>query len=108
MYTYIEGESPTIEAAALNNEPSITYIDFLSRLDAGTITYVEFFAPYGNIAYATFKEEINENNTTSRKRIGEGYPIEDPSGWSSPAFVIKAVAKKGVPYKFIVPGISGG
>jgi len=103
-FNYREGQSPTIDSSTLNNEPSITYIDFLSRLDAGTITYVEFLAPYGNVAYATYKEEI----TSSRKRIGEGYPIEDPTGWSSPAFVIKAVAKKGVPYKFIVPGIGGG
>ena len=28
-----------------------------------------------------------------------GYPIEDPEGWSSPAFVVKSVKKKGVPYK---------
>jgi hypothetical protein len=112
-FNYREGQSPTIDSSTLNNEPSITYIDFLSRLDAGTITYVEFLAPYGNVAYATYKEESKENEnssaiTSSRKRIGEGYPIEDPTGWSSPAFVIKAVAKKGVPYKFIVPGVGGG
>ena len=112
-FNYREGQSPTIDSSTLNNEPSITYIDFLSRLDSGTITYVEFLAPYGNVAYATYKEESKEDEnssaiTSSRKRIGEGYPIEDPTGWSSPAFVIKAVAKKGVPYKFIVPGIGGG
>ena len=32
--------------------------------------------------------------------------FKDPEGWSSPAFVIKAVAKKGVPYKFVVPGVN--
>lgn len=50
---------------------------------------------------------VPTTTTTESKpiRIGEGYPIEDPEGWSSPAFVIKAVAKKGVPYKFVVPGL---
>ena len=32
-----------------------------------------------------------------------GYPVEESKGWSSPAFVIRSVKDKGVPYKFIVP-----
>ena len=71
--------------------------------------YVEFLAPNGDAAYATFKdgsEGAGGGSSNKPIRIGEGYPIEDPEGWSSPAFVIKAVAKKGVPYKFVVPGLS--
>ena len=58
----------------------------------------------------TLKTKSAEGGSSSGSekpiRIGEGYPVEDPEGWSSPAFVIKAVAKKGVPYKFVVPGLS--
>lgn len=70
--------------------------------------FVEFLAPNGDAAYVTFKEGNEGGGSSNNKpiRIGEGYPIEDPEGWSSPAFVIKAVAKKGVPYKFVVPGLS--
>ena len=72
--------------------------------------FVEFLAPNGDAAYVTFKEgsEGAGGSSSNNKpiRIGEGYPIEDPEGWSSPAFVIKAVAKKKVPYKFVVPGLS--
>ena len=63
---------------------------------------MQFLAPNGDAAYATLKSESSNSKPI---RIGEGYPIEDPEGWSSPAFVIKAVAKKGVPYKFVVPGL---
>ena len=69
--------------------------------------FVEFLAPNGDVAYATFKEGSEGSSSNNKPiRIGEGYPIEDPEGWSSPAFVIKAVAKKKVPYKFVVPGLS--
>ena len=68
---------------------------------------MQFLAPNGDAAYATFKSSGDSKESNSKPiRIGEGYPIEDPEGWSSPAFVIKAVAKKGVPYKFVVPGLS--
>ena len=69
------------------------------------MAFVEFLAPNGDKAYATFKSS-EESNNSKPIRIGEGYPIEDPEGWSSPAFVIKAVAKANVPYKFVVPGLS--
>lgn len=72
----------------------------MDRLNSDEVSFVEFLAPNGDAAYVTFKA-----SSASRIRIGEGYPIEDPKGWSSPAFVIKAVAKKGVPYKFVVPGM---
>ena len=73
---------------------------------------MDFLAPNGDAAYATLRSAVegDESSTTKESnepiRIGEGYPVEDPTGWSSPAFVIKAVAKKGVPYKFVVPGLS--
>lgn len=67
---------------------------------------VEFLAPNGDAAYATLKSGDGDGRSAGgRIRIGEGYPVEDPKGWSSPAFVVKAVAKRGVPYKFVVPGL---
>lgn len=102
-FNYRGGESPTVAASDLN-EPSVPYAEFLEKLNANQVTFVEFLAPNGDKAYATFKSE--ESNNSKPIRIGEGYPIEDPEGWSSPAFVIKAVAKANVPYKFVVPGLS--
>ena len=93
------GESPTVDSSTLN-EASIPYSEFLDKLNSDQVSLVEFIAPNGDAAYVTFK-----SSNTSRIRIGQGYPIEDPGGWSSPAFVIKAVAKKGVPYRFVVPGL---
>ena len=43
--------------------------------------------------------------TTQQHRRSQPITLKDPEGWSSPAFVVKAVAKKGVPYKFVVPGL---
>ncbi len=97
------GDSPTIDASALN-EASVSYSEFLDKLNLGEVAFVEFLAPSGDAAYVTFKS--NDESKGLKIRIGEGYPIEDPKGWSSPAFVVKAVAKKGVPYKFVVPGLS--
>ncbi|KAL7429107.1 hypothetical protein ACHAXH_002737 [Discostella pseudostelligera] len=98
-FNYRGGDSPTVDSTTLN-EASIPYSEFLDKLNSGEVAFVEFLAPNGDAAYVTFKA-----SSTSRIRIGEGYPMEDPLGWSSPAFVIKAVAKKGVPYKFVVPGL---
>lgn len=102
-FNYRGGDSPTVAAADLN-EPSIPYAEFLEKLNANQVTFVEFLAPNGDKAYATLKSE--DSNNSKPIRIGEGYPIEDPGGWSSPAFVVKAVAKANVPYKFVVPGLS--
>ena len=99
---YTGGDSPTVDASKIDEE-SITYADFLSKLESDKITHVTFLAPNGDKAYATVK---NEDGTENKPiRIGEGYPMEDPNGWSSPAFVVKAVAKRGVPYEFVVPGL---
>ena len=82
------------------NEPSIPYSEFLTKLGADEVSFVEFMAPAGDAAYVSFKSEPNKFI-----RIGEGYPVEDPYGWSSPTFVVRAVKNKGVPYKFTVPAL---
>ncbi len=69
--------------------------EFLDRLSSGDVSYVEFLAPNGDRAYAQVGEK--------RIRIGEGYPVEQSKGWSSPAFAIRSVKDKGVPYRFVVP-----
>jgi hypothetical protein len=81
------------------DEPSIPYLDFVQRLKAGEVEFVEFLAPNGDAAYVTFKGK------SGAIRVGEGYPIEQPGGWSSPAFVIRTVQNEGVPYKFTVPAL---
>ncbi len=98
------GESPTVDPATLD-EPSIPYSEFLEKLNSDQVASVEFLAPNGDTAYATFKSGGDGAGAGGRIRIGEGYPVEDPRGWSSPAFVVKAVARRGVPYKFVVPGL---
>ena len=111
----IGGDSPTIDPSSLD-EPSVPYSIFLERLNSDMVEYVEFIAPNGDAAYVTFKSAnvggavdgggiASSSGSSRRMRIGEGYPIEDPRGWSSPAFVVKAVAKRGVPYRFVVPGL---
>ena len=82
------------------NGPSISYKEFLDKLSGGDVEFVEFLAPNGDEAYATLK------STKSRIRIGEGFPIEQSDGWSSPAFAIRSVKEKGIPYKFVVPGLA--
>jgi hypothetical protein len=81
------------------DEPSITYSDFVTKLKAGEVTYVEFYAPDGDVAYATLKD------SSRAIRIGEGYPIEQHDGYSSPAFAIRTVMNSGVPFKFVVPAM---
>lgn len=85
-------------------EPSISYKDFLTKLSAGEVTFVKFLAPDGDIAYATFKAPEGES-AAPPIRIGEGYPVEQHDGLQSPAFAIRNVKEKGVPYKFVVPGL---
>jgi hypothetical protein len=83
------------------DEPSISYLDFCSKLKTGDVTFVEFLAPYGDVAYATLK-----SNNGRPIRVGAGYPIEQHDGYSSPAFAIRTVSNAGVPYKFTVPALS--
>jgi hypothetical protein len=81
------------------NEPSVSYKEFVDRLKAGEVEFVEFMAPNGDAAYVKFK------GGQGSIRIGEGYPIEQPDGWSSPAFAVRTVKDAGVPYKFTVPAL---
>lgn len=89
------------------DEPSVSYQEFCERLGKGEVEFVEFLAPDGDAAYATFKGSGKEGEAKSAPiRIGEGYPIEQHDGWSSPAFAVRTVKNAGVPYKFTVPGLA--
>lgn len=101
-FNYRGNEFGGLDASTLN-EPSIPYQEFLERMDKGEVEFVEFIAPDGDAAYATFKSKEVADKPI---RIGEGYPVEQHDGWSSPAFVVKSVKKNGVPYKFTVPGLA--
>jgi hypothetical protein len=81
-------------------EPSITFIEFGEAMKKGQVTFVEFLAPNGLVAYATLKK-----NPKKPIRIGQGYPTGAKNSWSSPDFVIRSVSNYGVPYKFTVPAL---
>ena len=87
------------------NEPSMSYQEFVSKLKSGDVLFVEFYAPDGDVAYATLKSTSNKPNN-EKIRIGEGYPIEQHDGYSSPAFAIRTVKNANVPYKFVVPALA--
>jgi hypothetical protein len=98
-FQYRGSEFGGLEATDLD-EPSIAYSDFIEKLKTGKVEFVEFIAPDGDVAYATLKDD------SKRIRIGEGYPVEQHDGWSSPAFAVRAVKNAAVPYKFTVPALS--
>lgn len=104
MFQYRGNDFPGLQADEIN-EPSISYSEFIDRMKKGEVEFVEFMAPNGDAAYVTFKSSANNKKITPI-RIGEGYPIEQPRGYSSPAFAIRAVKNAGVPYKFIVPALA--
>ncbi len=66
--------SPTLDANTLN-EPSVSYTEFLEKLNSDQVSYVEFLAPNGDAAYVTFKAS-EANMDVKPIRIGEGYPLE--------------------------------
>jgi hypothetical protein len=51
---------------AAKNEPTISYQEFMDKLKSGNVEFVEFLAPDGDSAYATF---MGNNKPI---RIGEG------------------------------------
>lgn len=134
-FQYRGSEFDGLKASDID-EPSISYNDFMQRLKAGHVKFVEFLAPDGDKAYATFLGD--DGKPVAPIRIGEGeflfaqgvcvthschrvdwsnsngnntwappgYPIEQHDGYSSPAFAIRAVKNAGVPYKFSVPALS--
>ena len=97
-FNYRGGEFGGLEASTLD-EPSVTYKEFNDKLKTGDVVFVEFLAPDGDVAYATFKDD------DKKIRIGEGYPIEQHNGYSSPMFCVRSVKNAGVPYKFTVKGL---
>jgi hypothetical protein len=88
------------------NEPSVSFLEFGEQMKNGQVDFVEFMAPEGNVAYATFKAKKGETETSNRIRIGEGYPTTSKNSWSSPDYVIRSVSNFGVPYKFTVPALA--
>lgn len=87
-----------LDASTLTEE-SIPFTDFGQKMKDGQVTFVEFMAPSGDVAYATIK------GNKGPIRIGQGYPINKRGSWSSPDYVIRAVSNFKVPYKFTVPGM---
>jgi len=108
-FNYKGGDFGGLDASSLD-EPTVSYKEFNERMQAGEVVFVEFMAPDGDIAYATFKDatkggEATITGSNKKIRIGEGYPIEQHDGYSSPMFCIRAVKNAGVPYKFTVKGM---
>jgi hypothetical protein len=104
IFNYRGSDFGGLEATSLN-EPSVSYAEFNEKLKAGEVEFVEFMAPDGDAAYVTFKAKEG-GAKTSPIRIGEGYPIEQHDGYSSPMFCVRAVKNAGVPYKFTVPALA--
>ena len=101
IFNYRGNDFNGLDAASIGDEPSISYKDFNDKLRAGEVQSVEFLAPDGDVAYAVFKSDAGK-----KLRIGEGYPIEQHDGYSSPLFAVRAVKNAGVPYKFVVPSLA--
>lgn len=97
-FNYRGAEFGGLDASSME-EPTVSYKEFNEKLKGGEVVFVEFLAPDGDVAYATFKDD-------TKIRIGEGYPVEQHDGYSSPLFCIRAVKNANVPYKFIVKGLA--
>ena len=69
IFKYRGSEYGGLDAEDLG-EPSVSYADFMSRLKAGEVKFVEFLAPDGDKAYATFVGQ--DGKTEAPIRIGEG------------------------------------
>lgn len=71
---------------------------FLKAVDDKRIVNVELLDG-GNIAYATVREaDAEAGGVTSRLRIGEGFPVDNPKAWSSPLWVVRILKDKQIPY----------
>jgi hypothetical protein len=106
IFNYRNSQFGGLDATDLNGEPSVSYAEFCQKLKDGQVEFVEFMAPDGDKAYVTFKPLQEGQAKVPPIRIGEGYPIEQHDGWSSPAFAVRSVKNAGVPYKFTVPGLA--
>ncbi|EKX49236.1 hypothetical protein GUITHDRAFT_151480 [Guillardia theta CCMP2712] len=80
-------------SAKPTDEESISFNDFVDRVNAGSITRVDFYGPNGDKAYAVL-------SSGQSIRIGEGFPIEVGNEQSSPLQVARLLAQKQIPYKF--------
>ena len=69
-FQYRGNSNVGLDASSLD-EPSISYAEFLDRMDKGEVTFVEFLAPNGDKAYATLKPSEGETQSAPI-RIGEG------------------------------------
>ena len=90
-----------LDASKLN-EPSVSFVEFGEKMKNNEVAFVEFYAPFGEAAYVTFKPSKDDQNPKPI-RIGQGYPTISKDSWSSPDYVIRSVSNFGVPYKFTVP-----
>jgi len=104
IYNYRGSDSNGGLDASDLNEPSIPFQEFLDKMSANQVDFVEFIAPNGDAAYATIKGE--DGNSLPPIRIGQGYPIEIADSWSSPTFVVRICQNKKVPYKFTLPALA--
>mmetsp|Transcript_33792 Transcript_33792/g.38470 ORF Transcript_33792/g.38470 Transcript_33792/m.38470 type:complete len:177 (+) Transcript_33792:34-564(+) len=102
MFNYKNNKFNGLDASDLK-EPSVPFLEFGERLKKGEVALVKFYAPDGDRAYVTFKS--SEGGEEKPIRIGEGFPIEQHDGYSSPSFVVRALQNYNVPYKFVVPGL---
>eukprot|EP00541_Cyclophora_tenuis_P009768 CAMPEP_0116579914 /NCGR_PEP_ID=MMETSP0397-20121206/22499_1 /TAXON_ID=216820 /ORGANISM="Cyclophora tenuis, Strain ECT3854" /LENGTH=215 /DNA_ID=CAMNT_0004109413 /DNA_START=70 /DNA_END=717 /DNA_ORIENTATION=+ len=105
IFNYRSSDQFTGLDASTLNEPSVPFLEFGEKLKGGQVAFVEFLAPDGDAAYVTFKPSEEDQNPTPI-RIGEGYPTEQHDGWSSPAFVVRALQNYNVPYKFTIPALA--
>mmetsp|Transcript_25201 Transcript_25201/g.35520 ORF Transcript_25201/g.35520 Transcript_25201/m.35520 type:complete len:198 (+) Transcript_25201:157-750(+) len=104
IFNYRGSDSNTGLDASDLDEPSVPFQEFLDKMSANQVDFVEFIAPNGDAAYATFKGE--DGKSLPPIRIGQGYPIEISDSWSSPAFVVRICQNKKVPYKFTLPALA--
>ena len=81
---------PSLRASDLN-EPSISYADFVGKLKAGEVEFVEFLAPDGDAAYATLK------GGQAPIRIGEGTCCCESNKFNSVTHCNEVFAKRGTP-----------
>ena len=103
IFNYRGNKFNGLDASSLN-EPSVPFLEFGERLKRGEVEFVEFIAPDVDAAYVTFRSK--DGGKEKPIRIGEGFPVEQHDGYSSPLFVVRALQNTGVPYKFTVPGLA--
>lgn len=69
IFNYRGNEFGGLKASDID-EPSVSYADFMGKLKEGKVQFVEFVAPDGDKAYATFLGD--DGKAEAPLRIGEG------------------------------------